>query len=174
MLLKENNRTTSHVCRKMMDHPQPSRALQCGSLERGATLLSAMYRQGMHPAACAVAAVIRACGAAGEWRKGLEILRQAQRVRGSKPDPGSLSAAIEMCYRAGQTVSFSLFWQVEELVRVGCELGNVERDLGRGTHTNPSLVWTVNWCCNRAIKVSHLRTPAGVSVEIYLVSGIPL
>lgn len=70
------------------------------------TLLSAMYRQGMKPAGCAVAAIIRACDSAGEWRKGLEVLRQAQRVQGSKPDPGSLSAAIEMCIHAGQTVSF--------------------------------------------------------------------
>lgn len=68
-------------------------------------LLSEMHDQGMRPAGCAVASVIRACDAAGEWRKGLEALRQTQIGKGSKPDPGSVSAAIEMCCHAGEIVS---------------------------------------------------------------------
>lgn len=64
-----------------------------------------MYRRGMHPAGFAVASVIRACAAQGQWRKGLEVLRQAQGIKGVKPDPGSLGAAIEMCHDAGEIVS---------------------------------------------------------------------
>lgn len=68
-------------------------------------LLSEMHDLRMRPAGCAVAAVIRACDAAGEWRAGLEVLRQAGQPKGVKPDPGSLGAAIEMCCRAGEVVS---------------------------------------------------------------------
>lgn len=68
-------------------------------------LLTEMYVQGMRPAGFAVAATIRACSSAGEWMKGLEVLRQSQQVKPSKPDPCSLGAAIEMCCRAGELVS---------------------------------------------------------------------
>lgn len=73
-------------------------------------LLAEMYRQGMLPAGFAVASVIRACAAEGQWRKGLEVLRQAQGITGVKPDPGSLGAAIEMCYNAGEFVSLDIAW----------------------------------------------------------------
>lgn len=68
-------------------------------------LLAEMYVHGMRPAGFAVAATIRACSSAGEWRKGLEVLRQSQQVQPPKPDPCSLGAAIEMCCRAGELVS---------------------------------------------------------------------
>lgn len=78
---------------------------QAGSWKRAMMLLTEMYVQGMRPAGFAVAATIRACSSAGEWRKGLEVLRQSQQVKPSKPDPCSLGAAIEMCCRAGELVS---------------------------------------------------------------------
>lgn len=59
----------------------------------------------MRPAGFAVAATIRACGAGGEWREGLQVLRRSQEVKLSKPDPCSLSAAIEICCHAGELVS---------------------------------------------------------------------
>ena len=61
----------------------------------------------MRPAGFAVAATIRACGAGGEWRKGLQVLRRSQEISRSKPDPCSLSAAIEICCHAGELVSGS-------------------------------------------------------------------
>lgn len=78
---------------------------QAGSWKRAMMLLTEMYVEGMRPAGFAVAATIRACSSAGEWRKGLELLRQSQQVKPSKPDPCSLGAAIEMCCRAGELVS---------------------------------------------------------------------
>lgn len=69
-------------------------------------LLSEMYLIDMRPAAFAIAATIRACGAGGEWRKGLEVLRQSQLHSSSKPEPCSLSAAVEVCCNAGKLVSF--------------------------------------------------------------------
>lgn len=71
-----------------------------------------MCDQGLRPAGCMVASVIRACDTAGEWRKGLEALRQTQAVRDAKPDPGSLSAAVEMCCHAGEIVRAFIFTSV--------------------------------------------------------------
>lgn len=78
---------------------------QAGSWKRAMILLAEMYAKGMRPAGFAVAATIRACSAAGEWTKGLEVLRQSQQVEPRKPDPCSLGTAIEMCCRAGELVS---------------------------------------------------------------------
>lgn len=68
-------------------------------------LLTEMHGEGMRPAGFAVAATIRACSAAGEWTKGLQVLRQSQQVKPSKPDPCTLGSAVEMCCRAGKLVS---------------------------------------------------------------------
>lgn len=73
-------------------------------------LLSEMHDRGMRPAGCAVASIIRACDAAGEWKKGLEVLRQAETGKGAKLDPGSLGTAVEMCCHAGEIVSVGLYF----------------------------------------------------------------
>lgn len=78
---------------------------QAGSWEGAMKLLTEMHEEGMRPAGFAVAATIRACSSAGQWTKGLQVLRQSQQVKPSKPDPCSLGAAVEMCCRAGKLVS---------------------------------------------------------------------
>ena len=101
---------------------------QAGSWKRAMMLLAEMYVEGMRPAGFAVAATIRACSSAGKWRKGLEVLRQSQQVKPSKPDPCSLGAAIEMCCRAGELVS------VLKLLRARRAREPVWRRSGIGTH----------------------------------------
>lgn len=100
-------------------------------------LLTEMYVKGMRPAGFAVAATIRACSAAGEWTKGLEVLRQSQQVEPPKPDPCSLGAAIEMCCRAGELVSAFL---LNLLVRGTCtknqEIPSEERPAGVSMEVN--------------------------------------
>lgn len=88
---------------------------QAGSWKRAMLLLTEMYAQGMRPAGFAVAATIRACSSVGEWRKGLEVLRQSQQVKPSKPDPCTLGAAIQMCCRAGELVSDADSCSLKEL-----------------------------------------------------------
>lgn len=73
-----------------------------------------------------MAATIRACGSGGEWRNGLEVLRQSQKCKTSKPDPCSLSAAIEICCQAGKLVSS--FSGVVELL--ACRVGIVYNAVG--------------------------------------------
>lgn len=107
---------------------------QAGSWKRAMMLLAEMYVQGMRPAGFAVAATIRACSSVGEWRKGLEVLRQSQQVKPSKPDPCSLSAAIEMCCRAGELVSavgFLACTKKREAARQRTDIGK-QGELSRG------------------------------------------
>lgn len=114
------------------------------------TLLSEMYREGMRPAGFAVAATIRACGSAGEWRTGLEVLRQSQEGKLSKPDPCSLSAAIEVCCSAGELVSCVplsaclIFWV---RTRGGAQVGHsAEKKDRSGEADPPRLVAATDVC----------------------------